>query len=149
MTGINHALTGAVIAAAIDKPLIALPAALLSHFVVDAIPHWNYKVPPKLRKLVILFDLLGSVLLVVSLSILLFDSKPWQVIFGGFLGILPDAMWLPQILEGKPAPMNKKNLFHAVRRFHAKIQWSETAPGGFVEIAWFFLMLAVAFNIIR
>jgi hypothetical protein len=147
MTGINHALTGAVIAAAIDKPLIALPAAFLSHFVVDAIPHWNYKVPQKLRKPIILFDLLGSALLVVALSVLLFDSKPWLVIWGGFLGILPDAMWLPQILEGKPAPMNKKNLFHALRRLHVKIQWSETAPGGFAEIVWFFLMLTLAFNL--
>jgi hypothetical protein len=45
MTGINHAVTGALVAAAINKPALALPAALLSHFAADIIPHWNYRAP--------------------------------------------------------------------------------------------------------
>lgn len=44
MTLAAHALVGAAIAAAVPQhPAFALSAAFLSHFVVDAIPHWDYR----------------------------------------------------------------------------------------------------------
>ena len=39
MRAINHALTGAVIGLTVHNPAVALPAALVSHLVCDAIPH--------------------------------------------------------------------------------------------------------------
>ncbi len=36
-----HVALGAAIATKIPNPYIALPLALLSHFVLDRIPHWN------------------------------------------------------------------------------------------------------------
>jgi hypothetical protein len=33
---------GAIIALAISQPLIALPLAFVSHFVLDALPHYGY-----------------------------------------------------------------------------------------------------------
>lgn len=42
MTATNHALSGALIAAFLPPP-IAIPAAFLSHFVLDAIPHFGFK----------------------------------------------------------------------------------------------------------
>lgn len=41
MTATGHALIGTVIAAKIGNPAIAAPIALASHFVADAIPHWD------------------------------------------------------------------------------------------------------------
>jgi hypothetical protein len=41
MTSTTHALIGTVIAARIGNPALAIPIALASHFIVDAIPHWD------------------------------------------------------------------------------------------------------------
>ena len=41
MTATGHALIGTVIAAKIVNPALAIPIALGSHFLADAIPHWD------------------------------------------------------------------------------------------------------------
>jgi len=41
MTATGHALIGTVIAAKIGNPYLAAPIALASHFLADALPHWD------------------------------------------------------------------------------------------------------------
>lgn len=41
MTATSHALIGTVIAAKIGNPALAIPIAIASHVVADAIPHWD------------------------------------------------------------------------------------------------------------
>jgi hypothetical protein len=41
MTATGHALVGTVIAAKIGNPALAIPIALASHFLCDALPHWD------------------------------------------------------------------------------------------------------------
>ncbi len=41
MTATGHAVIGAVIAAKIGNPALAIPLALLSHVAADAFPHWD------------------------------------------------------------------------------------------------------------
>ncbi len=41
MLELPHVLIGAAIASKIPNPLISIPLAFLSHFLVDLIPHWN------------------------------------------------------------------------------------------------------------
>ena len=137
-------MTGAVVAIAVKQPLLALPAAFLSHFVIDMLPHWDYKLPkfPRARRLVIGLDLLISAWLLVLLAVILPESG-WLAFFGGFLAIAPDAMWLPYILHGGQSPVHKNNLLHWTRRFHLKIQRSETSKGALVEAIWLVLMVLV------
>jgi hypothetical protein len=146
MTGLNHAVTGALVAAAIKEPAIALPAAFLSHFAADAIPHWNYRLKEGYRQLAMIMDLtlLLSVLLILSVTV---DASPKLIIAGGFLGALPDAMWLPYIMAGKKAPNDKKNLIHIMRKFHGFIQWSETSKGIYIEAAWLIITLFLIYQI--
>jgi len=53
MTSTAHSLVGGAIAASISNPAIALPLAVSSHFLMDALPHWDFgrgwKVKSKLR----------------------------------------------------------------------------------------------------
>lgn len=42
-----HVAAGAAMASVIPNPLISLPAAFASHFVLDAIPHWHDTVIPE------------------------------------------------------------------------------------------------------
>jgi hypothetical protein len=41
MTATSHALIGTIIAAKIGNPALAIPIAIASHIVADAIPHWD------------------------------------------------------------------------------------------------------------
>ena len=41
MTATGHALVGTVIAAKVGNPALAIPIALASHFLCDALPHWD------------------------------------------------------------------------------------------------------------
>lgn len=41
MTATGHAIIGTVIAAKFGNPVLAVPIAIASHFVADAIPHWD------------------------------------------------------------------------------------------------------------
>ena len=146
MTGLNHALTGALVAAAIDEPAIALPAALLSHFVIDMIPHWDYRLPEVLKPLAVMMDFTLSLSLLLILAVTV-DASPRMIIAGGILGILPDAMWLPGIVVGKEVPKSGKSVLHRVRRIHSKLQWSETRSGLIVEIIWLPLMIILLYNL--
>jgi hypothetical protein len=150
MTGLNHAATGALVAAAIDKPILALPAALLSHFVVDAIPHWNYQLSGGVRdrQKVMIIDLVLSLALLVALATTV-QATPWVIIVGGLLAILPDTMWLRYFLTGRPAITGSpKRFINKLRRFHMWIQWSETPRAGLiVEAIWFPIMIYLIYQI--
>ncbi|OGH07736.1 MAG: hypothetical protein A2W22_03245 [Candidatus Levybacteria bacterium RBG_16_35_11] len=41
MTATSHAIVGTVIAAKIGNPALAVPIALVSHVILDSIPHWD------------------------------------------------------------------------------------------------------------
>ena len=141
MTGLNHAVTGALVAAAFNRPLISIPAALASHFAVDAIPHIAR------RQVVMLADLAVSLALLLVLALTV-DANPYLVIIGGLLGILPDTMWLRFFVSGRPSIAGSpKRLINRLRKFHFFIQWSETSLGFFVELAWFPLMLYLIYQV--
>ena len=42
-----HVVTGAVIGETIKNPILVSLFAFVSHFILDAVPHWNYNVPKK------------------------------------------------------------------------------------------------------
>jgi hypothetical protein len=150
MTGLNHAATGALVAAAIQEPAIALPAALLSHFVIDSLPHWNYWVPgqKRFRHWVMYLDFTLSLVLLAFLSSLVSEVAWWQVLAGGLLAILPDMMWFPYLILGKNTPADTDSWLHRLRRFHLRIQWSETSHGIFYELIWFAVMLTSFFKLL-
>ncbi|MBI2588950.1 hypothetical protein HYW35_01970 [Candidatus Saccharibacteria bacterium] len=149
MTGINHAITGALVAVAVKQPALALPMAFLSHFVIDAIPHYDHKDllgRRRLYKIVLVLDAILSLGLLVVLVMIL-KQPPWIIISCGLLGILPDAMWLPTILQGRLPRINKATLLGQLRQFHKTIQWSEGRRGLYVEIMWFMAMLILVLYI--
>jgi hypothetical protein len=90
MTATNHAITGAIIAVVIDKPVIALPLALLSHFAQDALPHFGYAghggyregLKHRSLKYVMLADLLSFI---PFLAILLVHNASIWVYLAAFL----------------------------------------------------------------
>ncbi len=149
MTGVSHAITGAVVAVVISEPLLALPVAFLSHFVCDAIPHIGIGDVKKTAKRDVAHKIykIDLILILLFFGILFAIGAPWVVIAGAFLAGSPDFVWFYRYIirekAGKlpPGPMNK------ISRFHKNIQWSETLKYGVpLEVFYSSIMLFVLFN---
>jgi hypothetical protein len=147
MTFTNHAVAGALVAAAINYPPVSIPAALLSHFVLDVIPHWKYCPPVQYKKFILAMDTNIALMILLILALTVPASRK-LIIIGGLIGPLPDLMWLPEGLKNKDVPMDRRTLLHYLRRFHFWIQWKDSNTWGlYVEAAWFVLMLVLVYQI--
>ncbi len=152
MTATNHAVTGALVATAINRPILALPAALLSHFVIDCLPHWDYykfaPTPAKKRAAATADLSIAGILIIIF--ILTVNAPAWLLIFGAGLGVLPDTMWLPFILRGTESVRgNPKSPINVIRKYHILIQWAETPKltGLLAEIAWLFITIFLLYQV--
>jgi hypothetical protein len=139
VTAINHAITGALIGLVIGQPLIALPAAFLSHFVCDAIPHFDPAMPAEqwIRSRTFVRFLLTDASLCVLLVVVLAISQPHHWLLASicaFLATSPDLYWIRRFLLTRSGRMWKPNLFE---RFAANIQWYTSPRAAIVEFIWF------------
>jgi hypothetical protein len=147
MRAINHTVTGAIIGAAVVNPWVALPAALLSHLILDVIPHYDDKrvSHSSVRfKLELLVDAALSAAFLLSLALL--QPAHWPLLAAcGVLGAAPDLWWFPYwVMELKTG---KAPVFDRVGKFLGRIQWSQTPPGIIVEVVWLIGALYVFFVI--
>ncbi len=72
MTATAHAIIGIVIAAKVGDPAIAIPIAIASHIVADAIPHWDMATSRKQKgKAKVMQDATADVILGFTLSFVL------------------------------------------------------------------------------
>lgn len=134
MTASNHVVTGAIIATSVSTPALALPLAFLSHFVLDALPHYgdvnksswlnrNFKY------------ILGTDLLLASLflgALVLLQPASWFLIaLCGVVAVSPDLLWLPYFL----ADLKHEQKEHTpLAKFLKWIQWGERPWGIYLEI---------------
>ena len=150
MTGTNHFLTGAAIGLSVTQPVIALPLAFLSHFVLDALPHFgvaydeNLKSRPKIFSRVTWVDApIGAGLLLLAAL-----TQPWLVPVCMVLALSPDFVWIYKFLvleqSGKLPPTPKG----PISQFHKDIQRYERSWGIYVEIV-FAAVLLILVNYLR
>lgn len=135
MIGLNHALTGAAIGLAVQRPLLVIPLAFASHFLLDMLPHfgghvyqWGHKTFTK----IIAVDGIATATAII-LIILIAPALAASVLLGVFFAMLPDALLVHYYTTGK-----KPHWFH---NFHLKIQWYERPPGLLIEAVY---LLAIA-----
>lgn len=102
-----HVALGTAIAVAIPNPLISVPLAFLSHFVLDMTPHWNPHLNTETKKygrltnktlVIIGFDLACAFLL--TIFIYKYGANNPNVLLGAFASILPDVVEGPYFLFG-------------------------------------------------
>ena len=144
MVGINHALTGGLIISFTHNPAIGLPLALLSHFVLDSMPHFGevFEKRKKLSTTVWGIDLT----LVVIFLIILIVSQQWGVFLGAVVGMSPDFAWVyrftvqEQFGSIPPRPENSFN------RWHAAIQRFESKPGLIIDVLTFCLLVTILYG---
>jgi len=134
----NHVLAGAVIGAATHRrPAAAFALGVLSHFALDATPHWgNWQGPPSFMEVAVPDGLAG--LAVIGTMTALAPRNARLAVLAGMAGAaLPDLDKPSKVFFGRsPFP-------HALDEFHQRIQ--DEAPHRFkYEVAAAALFSATA-----
>ncbi len=143
MTASNHVLTGMVIGSAISNPLIAIPVAFLSHFAIDALPHFAIK-NQKDSTFLYYLSIDSGIAAGLILSVFLLQPSNWLlVIASGIACASPDLMWMPDWLRTISEKKQKKP--GLIKKFHAKVQWAERYDriGLVIEVIWFGFMMMI------
>lgn len=143
MTSSNHVMTGAVIALSVRQPALAIPLAFMSHFVMDAIPHFGIYENDVLRRnkhwlfrSVLGVDLALMVVLLVVLPHLAAQVlAPWIVFSSMLAAVLPDSVWVYRFAREVRTKKWEPGGWYP--RWHQAIQWYEHPPGLIIEVAWF------------
>ncbi len=136
MTGSNHLVTGALIAAAVPVPWVALPLAFVSHFVLDALPHFGdtnkHSWLNRHFKYVLGVDAL--IMTVFLLALVILQPLHWVLILiAALVAVSPDVLWIPYYLadqRGVERPESR------VAKLFKWIQWGERPWGIYVEAVW-------------
>jgi hypothetical protein len=138
MTTSNHLFAGAAIALVVRQPVLAIPLAYLSHFVLDALPHHG-----RLNELTLgeavqhrLTWIMESVNIVgVPILVYLLWSQSWWVWVAAIAAMSPDFVWIYLHFF-----YERKGITPLLRRFtqfHRWIQWCERPWGIAVEMVFF------------
>lgn len=143
MTATNHALAGTIIGLSITQPAVALPLALVSHFALDAVPHFGvqFDKSPRRRKIFHVSLLIDAILLSAVIGYLLISAAGWLALACLFLAGCPDFVQAYKYLfdENFRARPTQQHWF---TKFHHNIQWSTTLWGLLVEIPLAIVMFA-------
>lgn len=127
----THAIAGAAVGRLTNNPLLAFIFGVISHFILDAIPHWQYKLNSKIESEDIMAEdmplnkkFVGDIAKIgvdffggVFISLLAFHgwsgfaSPPTLLIAGIAGGVLPDAL---QFVFWK----FKREPFTTIHKFH-------------------------------
>lgn len=149
MTGINHVVAGALIAAALPQPALAIPLAFASHFVMDALPHYgdtskhswlngNFKY------------ILGADLVLAGMFILglaLWQPAAWGLmIICAVIAYSPDFLWLPYYIAHLK---NNHKVESRLIKFMKRLQWGERPWGIIVEAAVLATLFMLFLQIVR
>jgi len=148
MTTSNHIFTGAAIALAVNQPVVALPLALLSHFVLDALPHYGIDgagyieaAKYKLTYVMESFNIVG-----IPLLIYLLWGQPWWVWLAAGLAILPDIVWIYAYFTYER--YGKEMVQGPITRMHSKIQWGERHWGILIEVPFLVCMVLLVASLV-
>lgn len=121
MLSTPHLLVGAAIVKTIPNPAVSLPLAFLSHFALDSVPHWDGspKSPFSLKTTgwVIVDYLIGSsIVLLLTLGL----ENQILIIFGAFLGTLPD--FILGLYRHLQISLERYSFIRIPNQFHMSIQ---------------------------
>lgn len=138
MTATNHALTGAIIGLTIHHPVSAISLAVVSHFLLDIIPHFGYGkqqdeklISNNFRNYLIVEAILCFLIVIVVLVI---RPEYWLLaVICAFAAASPDLFSYNRYRTIRAGKIYKPN---AYSKFASSIQWFERPIGAVVEIFW-------------
>ncbi len=139
-------ITGAAIAAAVQRPLLVIPLAFISHFILDVFPHFgvHHKSDTErnshpMFRTVLIIDLSLVALLLIGLPLIMHQTVNWWIVLLGMLTAwIPDTVWLRHFWHDRKGIKRTDPVW--LTRFHQKIQWFEKPPGLIAEVIWLGVM---------
>lgn len=137
MTAVNHALTGTAIGLISGVPAVALPLALVSHYICDMIPHFGTRNPEMAIKSRAFRNYLfveASLCFVIVLALAILQPVHWLLAaVCAFVAASPDLLSINYFQKMKKGAKWRPG---AYVRFAKKIQWFEKPIGAVVEVVW-------------
>lgn len=119
MTSTNHTLSGALIGAFLPLP-VAVPVALVSHFLLDAIPHYAAKKEVRNTDSVYKTIIFSDTTIALFLGFIMIILGKWSMFIGAAAGYLPDVTIIYYYFkQGRNLDIKAENRF---MRFHLGIQ---------------------------
>ncbi|RTK94996.1 hypothetical protein EKI60_00875 [Candidatus Saccharibacteria bacterium] len=154
MTVTNHLLAGAIIVSVIKEPLLALPLAFVSHFVMDALPHFGYAgnkgYGEALKHSLSYWVGIASTVTVIGLVILLIAQGLWIELVAGLIAASPDLVGLYNYTRDERHNQEPNRFIHTLHiRFDRVIQRYERPWGIYVELVAFTVLAIVLVWITR
>lgn len=154
MTATNHALTGTAIGLIVGEPLPAVPLALLSHFVCDAIPHFSFTADESKKEKMLRSKLYRNYLIIeailcslIVLGLAIMQPAHWLLAaVCAFVAAAPDLFSINLYLSTRRRKPWKPGLYS---RFSHGIQWFEKPIGAVVEVAWLVAAIIIILPIIN
>lgn len=156
MTATAHALVGGAIAAHFGNPVIAIPIALTSHFVMDSIPHWDFGTDWRARPKASTgaYALLETIFGVGLALVLFHTSVPFALLTATIIAsLLPDwleAPWYIFFAKPKKHGTSKRAgflekfsyaFYEIPHGFHTKASMALGLATQVVTVGFFFLLL--------
>lgn len=138
MTVANHILTGVGISMVVRQPALATVFALMSHIVLDVLPHYGQDVFERMQK-VYIADAIVSVLIAVAVLLLIHDPATPVLMACMFAAYIPDIVWIRYFFTEWRLGQQVPHGWFA--RIHHGIQWGERPWGMLVEVPYALVVL--------
>lgn len=143
----THFVVGASLGRAFPDPIFLLSLPILSHFILDHLPHWEYidRIEQlKGKPFHLLLDVVLGPLTIFLTLYLLNDFSPEKIapaLVGGFLGVLPDGIvFLKYLFKIKNRLLKKYENFHRLLHSEKKLQ---SKVGIFQQLVIFLLAISL------
>lgn len=147
MTGTNHIITGAVIAAIVRQPLLTVPLAFGSHFVLDSLPHFGFpdwdKARLKHRRLINSVIAADALFIILLICLFIAQGAPALFYMAGLAAFAPDLVWVYQFIVYHHLEASESRPHNGFNRFHENLQIRERPSGIYIEIVFLIVMAVV------
>lgn len=120
-----HILSGALIAKYFPSLWPVIILSIISHFILDIIPHWDGA--GKLTKQKIIIEIADILVGIVTISILFTKFNSTLMLVGIFFSLLPDMLKIFYF-----TPLKNTNLVQGYMKFHSKIQGKASVVTGLI-----------------
>lgn len=155
MFWVIHILIGMIIGKGFNSPWLIIPIALLSHFALDAIPHWDgvfdtkeFKKTGKARIKEIdviakFFDIFFSAILVIFFFHTTPQADKLPMFLGGLVAVLPDMVKGFYVTK-----LREKKSFMDYLKFHGEIQGkADIKEGIMIQCTFFALFMVIIISV--
>lgn len=147
----NHVLAGSIIGISVKEPILAIIAAFISHFLMDALPHFGYPgkkgYPEVLKHNMSYYVGLATLISTLGVVFFLITNKLWFPLICGLTAASPDiAGWYNYAAYEKKGELAKGilKLFHV--QFHRGIQNFERPWGIYLEVIIAVILFSAVLN---